>query len=140
MTGTEYNRISSRRNRDEIPVRQRARQTVPIAMMREVLSMAHQRRRPTPGLLHHSDHGSQYASEDYRKLLYRYGMEVSMNRKGDCLDNVVVESFFVALKTELVHHRKYRTPGEAKRDTFEYTEVFYNRQRLHSSLGYLSLA
>lgn len=104
----------------------------------DALTMAYSRRRPGEGLIHHSDRGSQYASEDYRKLLLSYGMRMSMSRKADCWDNAPMESFFGTLKKELIHHRKYRTRDEARRDIFEYIEVFYNRERLHSSLGYLS--
>jgi len=104
------------------------------------LRMAYRRRSPGEGLIHHSDRGSQYASLDYRKLLSEYGMRISMSRKGDCWDNAPMESFFATMKKELVHHRKYRTREEARRDIFEYIEVFYNRERLHSSLGYLSPA
>ena len=102
----------------------------------DALTMAYESRNPGVGLLHHSDRGSQYASGDYRKLLKRYGMQASMSRKGDCWDNAPMESFFSTLKRELVHHKNYRTRQEARRDIFEYIEVFYNRQRLHSSLGY----
>lgn len=104
----------------------------------DALIMAQRRRKPAEGMLHHSDRGSQYASHEYRTDLRMYGMTPSMSRKGDCWDNAPVESFFGTLKTELVHHRKYRTREEARRDIFEYIEVFYNRERLHSSLGYLS--
>jgi len=110
------------------------------ALVIDALKMAYRRRRPGEGLIHHSDRGSQYASEDYRKLLESYGMQASMSRKGDCWDNAPMESFFGTLKKELVHHRRYRTREEARRDIFEYIEVFYNRERLHSSLGYLSPA
>ena len=110
------------------------------SLVTDALKMAYRRRLPGTGLLHHSDRGSQYASEEYRRLLSRYGMRISMSRKGDCWDNAVVESFFGTLKTELVHHRRYRSRQEARRDIFEYIEVFYNRQRLHSSLGYMSPA
>lgn len=109
-------------------------------LVASALTMAYGRRNPGVGLLHHSDRGSQYASEDYQRLLEAYGMRASMSRKGDCWDNAPMESFFHTLKTELTHHRKYRTREEAKRDIFEYIEVFYNRQRLHSSLGYKSPA
>ena len=104
----------------------------------DALRMAYRRRRPGKGLIHHSDRGSQYASEHYRNLLKDYGMQMSMSRKGDCWDNAPMESFFGTLKKELVHHRKFRTRAEARRDIFDYIEVFYNRERLHSSLGYLS--
>jgi Transposase and inactivated derivatives len=109
-------------------------------LVTNALEMAYQRRQPESGLLHHSDRGSQYASEEYRKLLLACGMEQSMSRKGNCWDNAPMESFFSTLKRELVHHRRYRTRQEARRDIFEYIEVFYNRQRLHSSLGYMSPA
>jgi putative transposase len=104
----------------------------------DALKMAYQRRMPGKGLIHHSDRGSQYASDDYGDLLNSYGMRISMSRKGDCWDNAVMESFFGTLKKELVHHRKYRTRAEARQDIFEFIEVFYNRERLHSSLGYMS--
>jgi len=107
-------------------------------LVMDALGMAYRRRRPGKGLVHHSDRGSQYASEDYRNLLKGYGMQMSMSRKGDCWDNAPMESFFGTLKKELVHHRRYRTREEARRDIFDYIEIFYNRERLHSSLGYLS--
>jgi len=110
------------------------------SLVTDALEMAYRKRQPGRGLLHHSDRGSQYASEDHRKLLTRYGMQMSMSRKGNCWDNAVVESFFATLKRELVHHKRYRTRQEARKDIFEYIEVFYNRQRLHSSLGYMSPA
>jgi transposase InsO family protein len=104
------------------------------------LSMAVGRRSPGPGLIHHSDRGSQYASNDYQAALSQHKMLCSMSRKGDCWDNAVVESFFSTLKTERVHHRLYRSRADARRDIFGYIEVFYNRARLHSTLGYLSPA
>lgn len=112
--------------------------TLERTLVLDALKMAYRRRRPGKGLIHHSDRGCQYASEDYRNLLKLYGMQMSMSRKGDCWDNAPMESFFGTLKNELVHHRKYQTRAEARRDIFEYIEVFYNRERLHSSLGYLS--
>src|SRR3954467_14793289 len=93
-----------------------------------------------PGLMHHSDRGSQYAAGAYQKQLTKHGIVCSMSRKGNCWDNAPMESFFHTLKTELVHHRDYLTRDEARRDIFEYIEVFYNRQRRHSTLGYLSPA
>jgi len=102
----------------------------------DALDMAVGRRRPGPGLLHHSDRGSQYACGDYRKALSAHGMMCSMSRKGDCWDNAPMESFFHTLKTELVNHQRYRTRWEAKADIFEYIEIFYNRNRRHSALGY----
>lgn len=97
-------------------------------------------KRPPKGLIHHSDRGSQYCSKSYRKLLKQFGILCSMSRKGNCWDNAPMESFFGTLKTELVHHRHYRTRAEAHRDIREYIEVFYNRQRRHAKLGYLSPA
>ena len=108
------------------------------ALALDALKMALGRRNPSAGLIHHSDRGSQYASYDYQNALLSHGMLCSMSRKGDCWDNAVAESFFGSLKTERVHQRRYRTRDEARRDIFEYIEVFYNRVRLHSSLGYLS--
>ncbi len=107
-------------------------------LVADALKMAIARRRPGRGLLHHSDRGSQYASEDYRHLLSRHGIACSMSGRGDCWDNAAMESFFATLKTELVNHERYETREEARASVFEYIEVFYNRKRLHSSLGYLS--
>jgi transposase InsO family protein len=89
-------------------------------------------------LLHHSDRGSQYTSDAYQHLLDARGVTVSMSRRGNCYDNAVAESFFATLKTELVHHEHYATHEAARASIFEYIEVFYNRQRLHSTLGYRS--
>jgi putative transposase len=102
----------------------------------DALVMALQRRRPEPGLIHHSDRGVQYAAEPYRRVLERHGIKQSMSRRGNCLDNAPMESFFASLKTEHVHHVRFRTRAEAKAAVFDYVEVFYNRQRLHSALGY----
>ena len=107
-------------------------------LVSDALRMAVARRRPDDGLLHHSDRGSQYASDDYRHLLGTHGMEVSMSGVGQCWDNAAMESFWATLKTELVHHERYATREQARASVFEYVEVFYNRQRLHSSLGYVS--
>ena len=104
------------------------------------LQMAYERRRPPPGLLHHSDRGSQYASRAYRLALDHMAMTCSMSRKGDCWDNAVVESFFASLKREEVAETVYATRQEARSALFTYLEVFYNRERRHSSLGYLSPA
>jgi putative transposase len=108
------------------------------SLVREALTMALLHRRPPAGLLHHSDRGVQYASEDYRHLLEIHTMTASMSAKGDCWDNACAESFWATLKTELVHQEKYATREQARQSIFEYIEVFYNRKRLHSSLGYLS--
>jgi putative transposase len=115
-------------------------QQMPQELTLAALDMAIQRRRPLPGCMHHSDRGSQYAAGDYQKQLAKYGMVCSMSRKGNCWDNAPMESFFHSLKTEQVHHCDYQTRDEARRDIFEYIEVFYNRQRRHSTLGYLSPA
>lgn len=102
----------------------------------DALVMALQRCRPGRGLIHHSDRGVQYASGPYRAVLERHGIQASMSRRGNCLDNAPMESFFASLKTERVHEAQFRTRAEAKAAVFEYIEVFYNRQRLHSALGY----
>jgi putative transposase len=108
------------------------------SLVTEALMMAYWRRKPTKGLIHHSDRGSQYASDDYQKLLDSYGMTCSMSRKGDCWDNAVVESFFHTLKTEWIADTIYYTRDEGRRDVIEYIEMFYNSHRLHSFLGYKS--
>ena len=106
----------------------------------DALNAAVARRQPAPGLLHHSDRGSQYASHDYQALLKRHGMQPSMSGKGNCWDNAVMESFFHTLKTELTYHQRYATRRQARAAIFEYIEAFYNRRRRHSFLGYLSPA
>ena len=106
----------------------------------EALRLAYGRRKPGAGLLHHSDRGCQYASQEYQELLKEYGMRASMSRKGNCWDNAPMESFFASLKKELVHRERFGTRQEARKALFEYIEVFYNRKRLHSSLGYLAPA
>jgi putative transposase len=106
----------------------------------DALHMAWFRRRPAPGVIHHSDRGSQYCSHDYRALLKQYGMTASMSRKGNCWDNAVTESFFNSLKNERVRQARYATRAEARQDVFEYIEIFYNRKRRHSALGYRSPA
>lgn len=109
-------------------------------LVMDALSMAVQRRRPPPGLIFHSDRGSQYASEDFQSLLVKHDMRCSMSRKGNCWDNAPVESFFGSLKQELVFHQRYATRFHARQSIFEYIERFYNRRRLHSTLGYKSPA
>jgi putative transposase len=109
-------------------------------LVARTLTMAVERRRPASGLLHHTDRGSQYAATTYRELLAGHGLTASMSRRANCWDNAVVESFFHTLKTELVHHRYYRTREDATQDVFEWIEVFYNRVRRHSTLGYRSPA
>jgi transposase InsO family protein len=106
----------------------------------DALELAVQRRLPGEGLLSHSDRGSQYASEHYQRLLARHGITCSMSRKADCWDNAPMESFFASLKKELVHDADFATRSEARAAIFQYIEVFYNNQRRHSSLGYVSPA
>jgi transposase InsO family protein len=112
--------------------------SMPTDLVADALKMALLHRQPTEDLLHHSDRGSQYASQAYQRLLARHGITVSMSRSGNCYDNAMMESFWATLKTELIHLCRYRTRQQAKQSIFEYIEVFYNRRRLHSSLGYLS--
>jgi transposase InsO family protein len=100
------------------------------------LEMALLRRRPEPGLMHHSDRGCQYTSSDYLAVLESHGITVSMSRRGNCWDNAVAESFFATLKAELIYERIWQSRAEVRAAIFEYVEVFYNRQRLHSTLGY----
>lgn len=113
-----------------------ARQT--LTVVAEAWWMAWQRRRPAPGLVHHSDQGNQYRAGLYQQLLARRGVVPSMSRKGNCYDNAPVESFFSSLKNELVRHRRFAHQAEARYAIAEYIEVFYNRQRLHQALGYRS--
>ena len=107
-------------------------------LVTDSLEMALWKRRPLAGLLVHSDRGSQYASDRYQQLLSDNGFICSMSRKGNCWDNAVAESFFHTPKTELIHHEDFQTREEAQRAIFEYIEVFYNRQRKHSTNGYLA--
>ena len=104
------------------------------------LKMAIEQRQPPAGLIHHSDRGGQYASRRFRELLEAHGMKASMSRKADVYDNAVMESCFGTLKKELVHDATYATRAEARQAIFEYIEVFYNRQRRHSTLDYRSPA
>ena len=106
----------------------------------KALTHARGSRTPRPGMLHHSDRGCQYASAAYRQRLEQHGIVASMSRAGNCYDNAVVESFFGTLKQELVHEARWKSMAEARAAIHEYIEVFYNRKRLHSSLGYLSPA
>ena len=110
------------------------------ALAHDALTMALGHRPPAEGLLHHTDRGAPYAAAAYQARLRSQGITVSMSRRANCWDNAVVESFFHTLKTELVHHRRYRTRAEAKQDIFEWLEVFYNGARRHSTLGYRSPA
>jgi transposase InsO family protein len=104
----------------------------------QALTMAIWRRRPQAGLIVHSDRGSQYASNDYQRLLVRHGFLCSMSRKGDCYDNAAMESFFHSLKVEQTEGKRYATREDARADVFEYIESYYNRQRRHSTLNYQS--
>jgi len=107
-------------------------------LVSESLFRAVAAKRPPKGLIHHSDRGSQYCAPSYRKLLEQFGIIASMSGKGNCYDNAPMESFWGTLKSELVHHRKYKTRQEAIQEITEYIEVFYNRQRKQAQLGYLS--
>ena len=123
-----------------------SRQVVGWAMGRKMrdslavtaLQMAVGRREIKEGLIHHSDRGSQYASNAYQEELRKHGMVCSMSRKGNCWDNAPLESFFKTLKMDLIYKRKPRSYEATKQEIFEYIEVFYNRRRLHSSLDYVS--
>lgn len=107
-------------------------------LMLEALRQAVRQRRPQPGLIHHSDRGSQYASGEYQAALHKHGFMASMSGKGNCYDNATMESFFHSLKVERVYRMIYHTWEEARRDLFDYIEMFYNRKRRHSALDYLS--
>ena len=104
----------------------------------KALEMALRRRCPEAGLLHHSDQGCTYTAEDYQRILEQHGIVCSMSRRGDCYDNAAMESWFATLKTELGDH--FESAGDAKVKLFDFIEVFYNQQRMHSSLGYASPA
>ena len=102
------------------------------------LSMALDQRRPGENLIHHSDRGVQYLSDDFQDLLKQHGITCSMSDKGSCYDNAAVESFFASLKRERIKRRKYRTRDEARADVFDYIERFYNRKRRHGYVGNIS--
>lgn len=114
------------------------RHTLAGELTRDALTMALVDRQPVAGVLHHTDRGSQYAAGDYRAMLTAHAMDCSMSRVGDCWDNAVAESFFATLKRELADDADWHTRDEARTAVFEYIEVWYNRQRRHSSLDYLS--
>jgi transposase InsO family protein len=107
-------------------------------LVEDALTMAIQRRAAPRDVIVHSDQGSTYASGSYQQLMAEHGLQCSMSRKGECLDNAVAESFFGTLKTELTNHEDYWTRTAARQSLFEYMEVFYNRQRRHSYLNYLT--
>jgi Transposase and inactivated derivatives len=123
-------------NREVVGWSIKPRMTADIVI--DALTMAWFRRRPQPGLIHHSDRGSQYASEAFKDKLTEYAMVCSMSRKGNCWDNAPMESFFNSLKNERVHGTRYASREDAIADLFDYIEVFYNRSRRHSTLGYNS--
>ena len=114
------------------------RDTIDTQLVSAAFDMATQQRRCAPGAIHHSDRGSQYASREYRAKLEQTAFVASMSRTGNCWDNACVESFFSSLKTELVYRTDFATKDEARHQLFDYIEVFYNRRRRHSSLGYVS--
>jgi putative transposase len=107
-------------------------------LVSDAMLMAIWRRRPSADLLHHSDRGSQYSSEQFQQLLAEHGVVCSMSRSGNCWDNAAMESFFSTLKTERTNRKVYRTRDEARADVFDYIERFYNPRRRHSTLDYLS--
>ncbi len=115
-----------------------ARMTKDLVM--QALRAAYWKKRPDPGLIHHSDRGSQYCSQAYRDLQAGYGMQTSMSRRGNCWDNAPMESFFGTLKTESLHHYRFATREAARRVIFDYIEVFYNQIRRHAKIGYLAPA
>lgn len=104
----------------------------------DVLKDAYEARNPEEGLTHHSDRGTQYASHDYREKLNEYGMEASMSRTGNCYDNACAESFFSLLKKELMQGKRFQTKQEAYTEIYRYIEFFYNRKRIHGSIGYVT--
>ena len=108
------------------------------SLVNEALIMAIQRRKPKPGLLFHTDRGSQYASDSHKALLKEFGIIQSMSAKGNCYDNAVSESFFHTLKTELIYHTTFETKAQARMAIFSFIEIWYNRKRLHSYLDYMS--
>lgn len=115
-----------------------ARPSASRGLVVEALTNALRSRRPAPGLVHHSDQGSQYTSHEYQTLLRRYGLVASMSRRGNCHDNAPTESFFGTLKSEAVHGRRFETQAEARSALFSYIETFYNTRRRHTSLGFLT--
>lgn len=116
------------------------REQLETALTVSALRMACEARRPRPGLIHHSDRGSQYAAREYRDVLTAHGMLASMSRKGDCYDNAVAESFFSTLEFELIMQNDWETKTDARQAIFRYIAVWYNRKRRHSTLGYVSPA
>ena len=113
-----------------------AEDAMPTALVARAFTRAITQRKPAPGLLHHSDRGSQYASDAYRTLLHQHGAIPSMSRAANCYDNATMESFWATLKTELLQGRSFATHAEARSALFTYIEIFYNRARLHGALDY----
>lgn len=113
-------------------------QKIDAQLALSALNMATTHRKPQSGFLHHSDRGVQYASGDYRQALANSGARPSMSRKANCYDNAAMESFWSTLKAELIYRHRFETRNDARRAIFDYIETFYNRQRLHSSIGYKS--
>lgn len=113
-------------------------QTLATSLPLAALDMALLQRQPAGGLVHHSDRGVQYASEAYRQRLAAAGVVPSMSRRGNCYDNAALESFWSSLKRELVHRTQFATRAQARAAVFKWIEIFYNRERLHSALGYQS--
>ena len=114
------------------------RDNMEVDLPLSALRMAREARRPAPGVIHHSDRGSQYAATEYRAELAAHGMIASMSGKGDCYDNAVAESFFATIEFELIMQNDWQTKAEARRAIFRYIETWYNRRRRHSTLGYIS--
>ena len=109
-----------------------------LEVVLRALDMALERRRPERGLVHHTDQAPLYAANGYRERMHDHGLVASMSRRGDCYDNAVAESFFSNLKNELVHHCDFQSKEAARSAIFDYIEIFYNRQRIHQTLGYVS--
>ena len=107
-------------------------------LVSEALDAPYEQKSPSPGLIHHSDRGSQYASKDYRDKLEKYKMVCSMSRKENCYDNACIESFHSILKKELVYQTRFKTKDEARQEIYWYIEFWYNRKRIHNGLNYVS--
>jgi transposase-like protein len=124
----------------EVEIHQLRKRLAIAEQERDILKKAVAHRKPDRGLMHHSDKGCQYTSKKFNQLLGKYGMIASQSGTGNCYDNAAMESFFHTLKTEHIYFENYQTREQAKQSIFEYVEIFYNRKRRHSTLGYLSPA
>jgi transposase InsO family protein len=113
-------------------------ESLETSLVEEALKRGLALRRPGPGLLHHSDRGIQYASSAFRALLHSWHIAPSMSGKGNCYDNAAMEAFWSTLKTEMIHQSHFESLAQARLAVFDYIETFYNRQRLHSALGFKS--